>query len=141
MAWSFLVSAQQSDVYYRRLGGKSALTTERNEAAGCTAVSGKIPAVDLTAASNRVSHARGMLLLAPLVLVLLLPHRSGMTTTLCPSLPHPAVGPIKHKVACGKVAKCHLGHLHPSCKLSRVAFAFGALVHALCGPTIPTTQK
>lgn len=44
----------------------------------------------------------------PLVLVLLQPHRSGMTTTLCPSLPHPAVGPIKHKVACGKVAKCHL---------------------------------
>ena len=58
MAWSFLVSAQQSDVYYRRLGGKSALTTKRNEAAACTAVSGNIPAVDLTAASNRVSHAR-----------------------------------------------------------------------------------
>lgn len=74
MAWSFL-TAQQSDVYYRRLGGKSALTTERNEAAACTAVSRNIPAADLTPASNRVSHARGILLLAPLVLVLLLPRK------------------------------------------------------------------
>ena len=68
MAWSFLITTQQSDMYYRRLGGKSALTTERNEAAACAAVSRNIPAADLTPASNRVSHARGTLVVALSVL-------------------------------------------------------------------------
>ena len=64
------------------------IRADHNAKRSCRRRSGveDIPAPDL--ASTRVSHGRV----------------GGMTTTLCPSLPQTACGPIKHKDACGKVA-------------------------------------
>lgn len=97
------ISAKQTAI--RSVGGKWALTTRAKRC--CSLHSGvkENPSSRSDASTEPCVAWAKDVAACPLVLVLLQPHRSGMTTTLCPSLPHPAVGPIKHKVACGKVAK------------------------------------
>lgn len=128
------ISAKQTDV-----GGNWALTTERNEAAGCTAVSRKIPAADLTPPSGTVCRmGEGCCCLslgAGASAAAQEWHDDHSLSILAtPSrLANKAQGRMRQG---GQVAPHHR-----RCKLSRDGFAFGALVHALCGPTIPTTQK